>query len=124
MSSVNKILRGVAHDIAHHSQSGLSWIHPHLFLACRDVGALSTEFELLEDSPYPSGLPERKPLQLALQGLREKFLNILELKRVPCAAVKSVRLKFEFPLSNDGTLSLVIVVITSSDGTQFKGIGP
>jgi hypothetical protein len=59
MASVNKTLRGVAHDIAHHAQDGLSWVHPHLFLACHDAGVTSAEFELLEKSPYPSGLSER-----------------------------------------------------------------
>ena len=24
------VMNGVAHDIAHHAQSGLSWLYPHL----------------------------------------------------------------------------------------------
>lgn len=78
MSSL-KQLQGVAHNIAHHSQSSLSWLHPHLGQACDHAGVTAADLELLAAQPYPSGLPTHellprlKPLEMVLQALQAKF---------------------------------------------------
>jgi hypothetical protein len=63
-------LSGVAHNIAHHAGSGLSFLSPHLAQALRAAGAETTQIELLVDSPYPSQATELQPLRLALASLR------------------------------------------------------
>ena len=73
----SKHLRGVAHDLAHHAQSALGWLHPHVARACRSVGALETTFDLLAPDPYPVELPRLEPLRLALADLRVWFLDLL-----------------------------------------------
>ena len=51
-------LTGVAHNIAHHSASGLSYLSPHLALALRSAGLQTTEIELLSTAPYPPNAAE------------------------------------------------------------------
>lgn len=71
-------LSGVAHNIAHHSGSGLSCISPHLANALRSVGAESTEIDLLVPQPYPPVAADSHPLRLALATLRQFVLTLLE----------------------------------------------
>ena len=70
-------LAGVAHSIAHHAGSGLSYISPHLAEALRSVGASTTDIDLLALSPYPPEAAELKPLRLALAALQIKSKSIL-----------------------------------------------
>lgn len=70
-------LQGVAHNIAHHAGSGLSYISPHLSNTLSGSGINTTEINLLSDSPYPENVLQNKPLRMALMSLREKAENIL-----------------------------------------------
>jgi len=116
-----KLLNGVAHDIAHHAQSGLSWLHPHIGQACRIAGATAAEVELLDEAPYPTDLPRLEPLVLALQGLQGKLFAILDSHRLDHAAVQSVRIQFVFkPNCLDDYLWAVVSRITSSTGRVFE----
>ena len=71
-------LSSVAHNIAHHSASGLSFISPHLAVALRSAGAETTEIELLSPRPYPSNAIELKPLRLALGTLKSTTETLLQ----------------------------------------------
>jgi len=115
-----KLLRSVAHNIAHHAQSCLSWLHPHMGEACRLASVTCADFELLTEQPYPSMLPRFEPLALALQGLQTKFWEILHLTGLPRESVQSVRLEFYFsPSRTDDYSCAVRAVITASDGKVF-----
>ena len=70
-------LAGVAHNIAHHAGSGLSYISPHLAAALRASGADSTEIDLLADAPYPPQVMELEPLRLALVSLQRTARELL-----------------------------------------------
>lgn len=61
-----QVLKSVGHNIAHHAQSGLSYVHPYLGQLCREAGVMSIEVELLDALPYPVGFPLMRPLELAL----------------------------------------------------------
>lgn len=63
------VLAGVAHDIAHHAASGLSYLSPHLALALRAAGLQTTQMSLLDTGPYPDVLAEYPALRLALAAL-------------------------------------------------------
>ena len=63
-------LAGVAHNVAHHSASGLSYLSPHLAIALRAVGESTTEIDLLAPDPYPANAKEMQPLRLALGTLK------------------------------------------------------
>jgi hypothetical protein len=70
-------LNGVAHDLGHHAQSGLSWLYPHLGRACQEAGVRAVAIDLMTPAPYPSELRFHEPLASALQSLRGKFIEIL-----------------------------------------------
>src|SRR5260221_9324240 len=63
-------LAGVAHNIAHHSASGLSYLSPHLAQALRAAGEETTAIELLVQNPYPPKIAEVQPLRLSLVSLK------------------------------------------------------
>ena len=118
MASLKK-LQAVAHDIAHHAQSSLSWIHPHLGEACAEAGVLDTSVELLMSS-CPRGLAVRKPLELALSSLREKFFEMLSTYGLSREDVSAVRLEFRFsPLPRDNFSCAVRSVITARTGRVY-----
>jgi len=127
MPSLNE-LSGVAHNIAHHSQSSLSWLHPHMGQACRLADVTVAEIELLEAHPYPLLLPEHKPfypvskqLVLALHGLQAKFWDIVEQQGISRSSVQSVRLTFRFlPLPADDYSCSVSAAIIAKDGKVFR----
>jgi hypothetical protein len=99
------LLNGVTHDIAHHAQSSLSWLYPHLSDACRDAGVLTTSVELVDTRPYPPGLQHKQPLALALVSMRQTLAVILEKHGFDFADLTSARLDFTFPTGyGDGSL--------------------
>lgn len=115
-----RALSGVAHDIAHHTQSGLSWINPHFAQACRTAGVRGASFELLVDQPYPESLPKMKPLALALGALRDKFWEILERNQFRRDAVSSVRLTVSLPSAwSDDFTTWVSAKVTAANGREY-----
>jgi len=116
-----KLLQSVAHDIAHHAQSGLSWVHPHLGQACRAAGSLVVQIQLTGDDPYPRELAPLGPLKLALSGLCEKFWSILAAHHLERSSVTQARLSFSFAESRrDDYLSEVAASITGSNGRTYE----
>lgn len=72
-------LSGVAHNIAHHAGSGLSYISPHLARVLRKASVLTTTIDMMSDDPYPPGnLEYLEPLHLSLGALKTKIGEILE----------------------------------------------
>ena len=98
-------LSAVAHDIAHHAQSGLSWLYPHLGEACREAATLSSTIDLTEPQPYPKDLPTRAPLRLALGALRRTLAALLERHGFSLGDLTEAQLEFRFPEGfGDGSL--------------------
>ncbi len=116
-----KLLAGAAHDLAHHVQSGVGYVIPHLTKVCRASNVAFAEVELLTEKPYPVGLPRLRPLKTALCSLQQKFWEILEHTGIARAEVKSVRLKFDIAASSpDGYSCPVTAVITAQNGKVFQ----
>jgi hypothetical protein len=90
----SKLLNGVAHDIAHHAMSGLSYLHPHLSETCRKAGIAGVTLDLTSESPLPSSVPDYQPLRLASQALHRTFVGILESVGFTLADVSAARLTF------------------------------
>jgi hypothetical protein len=115
-----KPLNGIAHDIAHHANSGLSFLYPHLWQACSSTGVLSATVELLEPEPYPLGLVKLKPLQSALATLLKRFWEIVEIKGLLRSSMASVNLRFFFPTPpTDGSLFAVESSVKTTSGKVF-----
>ena len=114
-----KTLQGVAHNLCHHAQSGLSWLHPHLGRACRAAGVSTAGLDFLDERPYPPGLPPSEPLGKALSSLGCRFWEMVEHQGLSRESVQSVRLEFTFrDLSSDYDCS-VSAWVTSSRGRVY-----
>ena len=114
-------LSGIAHNLAHHSQSSLSWLHPHMAQACHLAGVTEVKIELLDSDPYPPALPKLKPLALALMGLQARFWEILDKQQIPRSRVRSVQLEFHFLSEDtDNYLCAVRAAITAPNGKVFQ----
>ena len=122
MSSL-KNLQAVAHDIAHHAQSGLSWLHPHLGRACREASVMEASIDLLELHPYPVGLPTHEPLALALGGLHQRFLDMLSQYHLSETDLESAELHFAFkPDPRDDYSCLVKSILRSGAGHTYERV--
>ena len=98
-------MSGVTHNLAYYAQSRPSSLSPHLCDACREVGVLTTSVELLDERPYPMGLPPKPPLALALVAMRETLMAMLDKQGLAFTDVTSARLEFTFPSGyGDGSL--------------------
>jgi hypothetical protein len=116
-----KGLAGVAHDIAHHAQSGLSYLYPHLGRACAEAGLLAVRVELLDSMPYPIGLRPYQPLATALQSLRDRLVEILALHGYDVEDVAAADLTFSFPaMPRDHSLFSVRARLTASTGRSYE----
>ena len=73
----NRHFNGIAHDIAHHAQSGLSYLHPWLDDACREARLSEAALDLLADRPWPTGFPVSEPLRLATSALQRRFADMV-----------------------------------------------
>lgn len=91
-----KQLQGIAHDIAHHAQSGVSFLHPHLAQMCRQADVVTAAVELMAERPYPEGLGEWRPLEAALGVLRERLIAVLEAHGLSAVDIRSAHLVFLF----------------------------
>ena len=115
-----KRLRGVAHNLAHHAQSGLSCLNPHLAKACEKAGILGVSFDLLPENPYPSDLPICEPLRFPLAALREWFLGQLDHLGRDKSDLGHVFLTFEFR-DVESYNSAVAAAIRTTAGKEYLG---
>lgn len=119
MTSLKK-LKGVAHDIAHHAGTGATAVAPHMVEALWNAGIETTWVELLEDSPYPRGIPEHKPLRFALQALHDFTVSLLSGQGFDLCEIESVRLHVTpAPWRQDGSVLHTRAVITATNGRVY-----
>ena len=115
-----KRLRSVCHSISHHSVSALSYIYPHLRIACRNAGLKTIEIDLLKPNPLPDCLGEIRPLKLAIPCLREKFLSILTSEGLNESGLKIATLLFDFPEKLDEYCTNCYATIITDDGKKVQ----
>jgi hypothetical protein len=116
-----KGLAGVAHDIAHHAQSSLSYLYPHLGRACAEAGLVTVRVELLDSMPYPVNLQPNQPLATALRGLRDRLVQILALHGYDIEDLTAVDLTFSFPaMPRDHSLFSVRARLIASTGRCYE----
>lgn len=115
-----RALAGVAHDIAHHAASGLSYLSPHMAQALRDAGLSTTTLELLDANPYPKGVKELSPLRLALQTLRATAEGIIERNGFGKEDIRSVQLSATpAPWDEKGYVLHTRAVLVAANGSTF-----
>lgn len=113
-------LAGVAHNIAHHSASGLSYLSPHLAQALQAAGEATTAIELLVQDPYPPKVGELQPLRLALASLKATVQGILQKHGFNQNDVISIVLyATPAPWNRDGSVLHTRAVITAKNGRVY-----
>lgn len=70
-------LSGVAHNIAHHACSGLSYLSPHLAQALRAAGLTTTTVDVLSEEGWSPGFKTSEPLDVAIIGLKSFIGDLL-----------------------------------------------
>lgn len=73
----SKRLSSVSHSIAHHAVSGLSYVHPHLRQAARQISETTVFVDLLADEPCPERFLNIGPIRLSLNAMKSRFNEIL-----------------------------------------------
>jgi len=93
----SKRLRSVVQSLAHHSISGLSYIHPHIG---RENDNRNISLYLLSGETNPRIETPSKELVLSSQALKEKFIEILNAEKMDVSIVIETELQFEFDSSS------------------------
>jgi len=101
-----KPFKGAAYDIAHHAQSGLSYLYPYVGELCKKGNLTSVTIKLMDDDPYPQELEFLKPFSLAVHSLVTKFKEIVLKLELPIGEVAQMDLTIFF---NNGYGSLFSV---------------
>ena len=113
-------LAGIAHNIAHHSASGLSYLSPHLAQALRAAGEETTAIELLVQDPYPPKIGEVQPLRLSLASLKATAQGLLKKHGFNQNDVISIVLyATPAPWDRDGYVLHTRAVITAKNGRVY-----
>ena len=102
-----KKLNNIAHNIAHHAASGLSYLHPYLGEGCRASGILVVELDLLNGT-YPANFPVPKPLSLSTHELINKFKEMIEDSKSSKDEIESAKLYFQFSLLRKDDYACVV----------------
>jgi len=114
-----KQLQAIAHDLGHHAQSGLSWLHPHIGEETRRAGRRSVVMDLLSEPPYPEGIAQYEPLAMACRALREWFGELIRKYGYERSDIASVTIRFSFSPHVDNYSCGVTASVTSSTGREF-----
>lgn len=77
-----KRLRSVVHSIAHHSVSGLCYIHPHLGQVSKNLGLDRAEIDLLGENTKSQFVEISSEIAGGVSELRELFSTILQSEKM------------------------------------------
>jgi len=113
-----KPLKGVAYDIAHHAQSGLSYLHPYIGDLCKEAQINEATIDLVAADSYPSELRKIEPLIKSVGALKQKFESILSKQKMELEFISSLKLKFIFH-SGDSFVCSVESTLVKSNGTTI-----
>lgn len=116
-----KRLSSVCHSIAHHAASGLSFIHPHLRRACRDIGIDVLTIDLKSEEPCPERFRTIEPVRLSLGALRKKAEEILASEGFTLHELDGLELLVDFrPSFPDDYCSNCYAMVRHKSGKVFR----
>ena len=113
-----RVLQSVAHNIAHHAASGLSFLHPHAYRGLHALGLNQLTFDLLQSSPLSLEQIET-PLSLSANALQKKFRDILNSAGFQADDLIGAILEMRFP-SGDEYICDTACSLTTKDGKSFN----
>ena len=73
-----KIFKGVAHNIADHAASYLSWIHPHIEEACLEANLDHITLDLMGLTLFHENIIISNALKSTVNQLRETFKEFVK----------------------------------------------
>ena len=117
-----KHLSSVCHSIAHHSVSGVSFVHPHVLAACRAAGLDHMSVNLIDTEPCPERFRDIEPLRLSLAGLKTKLEAILSAEGFSMADLSSARLTFTPAFNDSDYCSVCRATLTSAAGRTYEHV--
>lgn len=124
MTSIKR-LSSVTHSIAHHSGSGLSWLHPHLKMAAKPYSQNTVLINLLDKSFSPIYFKENLYLRNALNSLQERFFQILNSEGLLKHELTIAILLFDFsyyPSSDDYSSDCYAFIEHNSGKKYIHGV--
>jgi hypothetical protein len=107
---ITKRLRSVVHSTAHHSVSGLCYVHPHLGAICKQLGYREILIDLLRPGFEPELANITRELEHSTAALREFFRDVLGSEKIDESALKSAEIIFFFQKGRWPSGSIVRVV--------------
>lgn len=114
-----KLFKGAAYDIAHHAQSGLSYLYPYVGELCKKGNLTSVTIKLMDDDPYPQELEFLKSFSLAVHSLVTKFKEIVLKLELPIGEVAQMDLTIFFN-NGYGSLFSVKSTVLLKSGTTWN----
>ena len=121
--ALSKKLKSVAHNMAHHSVSGLSYINPHLAKACKIKNLVNIKLNLLDDDICPNLFSSNKEIKDSCSALKETFIFILNDNNFSLENISSAFLSFYFNFTQwDAYSSLCKCEITHENGKTYSRI--
>ena len=112
-----RVLQSVAHNVAHHAASGLSFLHPHAFHGIQTLGLSQLTFDLLKPSPLSIEQIDQ-PLLLSSGALHNKFKEILGSAGFQVEDLTDALLEMCFP-SGHAYICETACCLTVKDGKSF-----
>ena len=119
-----RLFNGIAHDIAHHAQSSLSYLHPHVVHAIRRNPTSAARLSLLPGQAWPPEFVVEMPLQLATAALQEKFRQIVAGAGLDMEDLAAASLLFVPIAGKDDYTTEVHSLIITNDGKRFEHVIP
>lgn len=108
-------LNSIAHNIAHHAASGLSYIQPYAGQASRSKKLSPLTLDLLADDPLNGLVAAEDPLGLSSRSIQKKFLGIVSKEGIKSEWIKSAIWEFLFP-TEDNYYTVCTCRLIDSDG--------
>jgi hypothetical protein len=116
---MKKRLRGAAYGFAHHCQSGLSFIQPHMSQELRRRGLDELRVQFLPSLSVEPEIAPEAPLRRALAAAGERLIDILASHQIVPADIARASAAFRAAGGDDYSTS-VEVVFVSREGAEVS----
>ena len=113
-----KRLRSVIHSIAHHSVSGVCYLHPRLGQACHAEGVSRIAVDLMCDNAASDIERGSHEIGTAAAALRRKFRDILRSESLSANDLSEAKALFHFDRGRWPSACCVRVVETSGQVSE------
>jgi len=115
-----KRLRSVTQSTAHHSVSGLCYVHPHLGNVCKKMNSREIAVNLLDQGFVPVLNEISRELQLSTNALRDFFAALLKSENIDIEELASAEAIFQFDKGRWPSASVVRVITGDSKTIEYS----